>query len=136
MAMRAQSAKAGEAGVPAVIVETPTLAEAARRLYGPLVDRAIEEAAQFDSVDSEITLMRLWLLETLEEMPRVAVGDGGVTLEHTQKLMMRMFTQIVRAVAVKYRLSPKKATELSTAMETMLRYVHEEVLAPVAEEDL
>ncbi len=121
------------------IVRLPTLAEAAETLYGPLIDRAMTEASEFEGVDVEITLMRLWLMETIKEEKVDASADSSGNArrdEATVKLMARLVTQIVRAVAVKYRLSPKKATEFSTAFETMFRYVHEEVLAPVAEEDV
>lgn len=125
--------------VPATGADAPltagalTLAEAAQRLYGPILDHMLSEAAQFDAVDTEIALMRLWLKQTLSESRD---GDEPARIEHAEKLMMRMFTQIVRAVSVKYQLSAKNATDFMMALEAMAKYVHEEVMAPVAEEDL
>lgn len=105
-------------------VRIPTLAEAAESLYAPLIKRAMDEAAQFDSVETEIALLRIWLKEVIAENPR----------DHD--IIAKALSQIVRAVAVKFRLSPARTDSLSAAMIGVLEHMNDAVKRADEEEDL
>lgn len=107
-----------------VVVHRPTLAQAAEALYTPLIERAMAEAAQFESVETEIALLRIWLKEVIEENPR----------DH--EFISKGLSQIVRAVAVKFRLSPASADSFSAAMVGVMKHMDDAIKRADEEEDL
>jgi hypothetical protein len=77
-----------------------------RRLLPPIIDRSIEEAEQLDSVGVEVALMRTWLYQTLRDEKHLEKDE----------FTRRLFNDVVRAVTVKYRLSPKDADAIKRSI--------------------
>lgn len=87
----------------------PTFDAALTTAYGELTARAVDEAGRLDSVDTELALLRIWLLETSRED------------KNDRELMLKMFREIVRAAVAKYRLSPRQAEDLGAAVAQVLK---------------
>lgn len=83
---------------------TPSFNAAIETAYGNLVVRAVDEAGAIASVDTEVALLRTWLRDATQEHKR------------DRDLMLKLFDKIIRAVAVKYRLSPKRTDDLAAAI--------------------
>jgi hypothetical protein len=96
----------------------PSFREAAELLYRRMLTReALEEAARSEHIDAELFLLRTWLNETTEREP------GNVTL------IRGLIGDIVKAAAVKYRLSPRKAGELEASMARLYEHLHAQMEA-------
>ena len=80
--------------------------DVSRRLLPAIIDRSIEEAEQLDSVGVEVALMRTWLFQTLQEEKHLEKDE----------FTRRLFNDVVRAVTVKYRLSPKDADAIKRSI--------------------
>jgi hypothetical protein len=103
--------------VPDTAQEDPQIdfKAAAKTIYASVTEKAIEEAARLDSVDAEVALLRLWLAESIASEKR------------DKQLMKALFAQIIRAVNVKYRLSPKRTDDIAAAMRSILNDVGEQI---------
>jgi len=88
-----------------------TLREAVAIGYQRITRQTLEEAARLDSVEVEVSLLRIWLRDTVEDETR------------DLDLMRRLLDQIVRAVAVKYRLGPKRASDLGAALTALMDHM-------------
>jgi hypothetical protein len=99
---------------------TPSAAPAGRKhFYEACVDDPdkLVEAMELEGVDAEIAFLRT----RLEQYARDHPGDLS-TLARSNDL-------IVRAVAARYRMSPKKTEDLAAAMEQALRAVGDAILS-------
>ena len=91
-----------------------SLADMAERLYAPFfTEDALREASRPENVGVEITLLRRWLVETLR--------DDDKRNEIAPKLIDR----IIRAVALRYKLSPQRTESLAQAVQAILDYGNE-----------
>ena len=68
-----------------------------------------ERARQMEGLDEEVALLRVRLKEALEERPR------------DMQLIAKGIDLLVKAVAAKYRLSPKAQRELSDSIDGVVR---------------
>ena len=68
-----------------------------------------ERARQMEGLDEEVTLLRVRLKEALEEHPQ------------DMQLIAKGIDLLVKAVAAKYRLSPKAQRELSDSIAGVVR---------------
>ena len=68
-----------------------------------------ERARQMEGLDEEVALLRVRLKETLEERPQ------------DMQLIAKGVDLLVKAVAAKYRLSPKAQRELSDSIAGVVR---------------
>lgn len=99
--------------------QTPiTMKAAAKIIYASITAKVIDEAARLDSVDAEVALLRLWLAQSIAQ-------DSPNSKDIA--FMRALFSQIVRAVAVKYRLSPKRTDDFATAMRSILNGIGEQI---------
>ncbi|MFQ5860517.1 MAG: hypothetical protein ACE5IG_03090 [Dehalococcoidia bacterium] len=92
--------------------DSPT-PSAARSFYGRALSRAqrlkLDQAREVEGVDQEIAVLRLILRRLLEESPeRVELLFKGLNL-------------LVRAVAIRYKLSPKAQEDLSQSIAGVLQ---------------
>ncbi|MBI5288561.1 MAG: hypothetical protein HY873_06270 [Chloroflexi bacterium] len=99
-----------------------TLAATAGVVYGGLAQQVVDAAGKLDSVDPEVTLLRVWLTQTVNDEKK----------DHA--LMLKLLGQIVEAVAVRYRLSPKRTKDLSSALVSVLEQMNEQMGARVEDE--
>jgi hypothetical protein len=80
----------------------------AANFYAAVLDRAerarLDEAAAIDGLDDEVALLRVRLRRAIEERP------------DDYALMLRGVSLLVRAVAARYRLSPKSRRDLSESL--------------------
>jgi hypothetical protein len=94
----------------------------ARNFYRHSVDRAerldLERAHKVEGLDDEIALTRVRLKRAIEEHP-----------EDMQLLAMGMDI-LVRAVATRYRLSPKSRKDLADSLAATLNSLGDQLLPP------
>lgn len=85
----------------------------ARSFYREALNEAEkwERARQMEGLDEEIALLRVRLKETLEERPQ------------DMQLIAKGVDLLVKAVAAKYRLSPKAQRELSDSIAGVVRSI-------------
>lgn len=76
----------------------------APRYLEMLTDAALTEAARPENIGLEVALLRAWLYDTLREQG----SDGNIALQ--------LFDRIVKAAAVRYRLSPRRAEDVGAAI--------------------
>ena len=76
----------------------------APRYLEMLTDAALIEAARPENIGLEIALLRTWLYDTLREQG----SDGNIALQ--------LFDRIVKAAAVRYKLSPRRAADVGAAI--------------------
>ncbi len=90
----------------------PSSRRAATNFYASVLDRAqqlqLEAAADVDGLDDEVALLRLKLRQAVEERPE------------DLPLMLKGIEMLVRAVAVRYRLSPKARKDLADNLAATL----------------
>jgi|CXWL01.1.fsa_nt_gi hypothetical protein len=94
---------------------TPSFDVAVETAYSKLVVQAVDEAAGVASVDTEVALLRVWLRDTSKEHKR------------DRDLMLKLFDRIIRAVAVKYRLSPKRTDDLAAAVAAVTKHLGDQM---------
>ncbi len=82
----------------------------------------VAEASELGSIGDEIGLLRLWIRETAQENPRHLA------------LMTAMSRQIVAAVAMKYRLDPKRTDDLAAAVAAVLQQIGSQLGLPATPE--
>ena len=88
------------------------LGETAGQLYAQmLTEEALKEAARPENIGVEVALLRVWLHEALRERG----ADGEIALQ--------LFDRIVKAVAVKYRLGPRRAEDLAASLAAVAETV-------------
>ena len=92
--------------------------------YNSVLDEStLLEAAQVDGVDGEIAYLRTHILELSRKKPQaVAAIHRGLDL-------------LVRAVAVRYRMSPANTDDLAAAVRTVARQLRAELM-PQEEDDV
>lgn len=87
----------------------------AANFYGDVLDRAerarLDEAAAIDGLDDEVALLRVRLRRAIEERPE------------DYALMLRGIALLVRAVAARYRLSPKSRRDLSESLAATIEQI-------------
>jgi len=98
-----------------------------RNFYGEVLSQAeqlaLPEAEEVEGLDQEIAVLRVRLKRALEEHPEdVTLIGKGLDL-------------LVKAVAARYRLSPKAKRELAEHMEGVFRRMSETFLSPVDREE-
>ena len=83
--------------------------------YAGVLDRAerarLDEAAAIDGLDNEVALLRVRLRRALEERPE------------DYALMLKGVALLVRAVAARYRLSPKSRRDLSESLAATIEQI-------------
>jgi len=110
------AAAPGEAGALTLVGTTRIVCEG-------LPQQVVAAAGKLDTVDPEIAMLRTWLQQT--------VGDE----KKDQALMLKLLRQIVEAAAVRYRLSPKRTQDLSSALVSVLEQMNEQI-GPRAEDEV
>lgn len=106
----------GTAPAPATKTEAGSLgrergAALSSRLYAAiLTEEALNEAAKFENVGVEIALLRDWLDREMNEQ------DFNIDLA------LKLIDRIVKAVAVRYKLSPQRTENFAAALTTVLEY--------------
>ena len=99
-------------------------AEAPELFYGSVLHEAeLLAALRIDGVDEEIAALRIKL--------RHALAEGG-----DQALMERFVALIVRAVATRYRISPKSKRELAETVATLFEQVAGQLLPDPMESEV
>lgn len=117
-------------------------ARAVEEAYGPLIEQGLSEAADFDGVDHEIRLLRLWLYDTVkraaekEENAEDADKQSKSNTEKTTEVMLRTLGQIIRAVEVRYRLSPKDKKDFAAHLAGVLDHMADGIKRADEEGDL
>jgi hypothetical protein len=71
----------------------------------------------------EITMLWAWLLDTIKDEQR------------DNRIMQGIFRDLIRAVALKYRLGPKSTEQLLASVTKAMAYMRRQ-LEPVSEEEL
>lgn len=91
-----------------------TASSAARTFYRRALSQAeqvdLDEARRVEGIDDEIALLRLRLRRLMEEQP----GDVDLLLKGVRVLL--------RAVATRYRLSPKARDDLAGSLGALLEH--------------
>jgi hypothetical protein len=95
-----------------------------RRFYENALSEAerlkLQDALDIEGLDEEVALLRLWLRKAIEEHPE------------DLQLMTKGVELLVRAVATKYRLSPKSKRDLANNLASVIENVGELLLPEAA----
>ena len=96
-----------------------------RNFYRGVLDQAdreeLDSAASADGLDDEVALLRMLVRRELAEHPE------------NVRLVLQGLSLLVRAVAVRYRLSPSDAAALEQRMADALRGLAEQIREAVAD---
>lgn len=87
----------------------------AANFYAGVLDRAerarLDDAASIEGLDDEVALLRVRLRRALEERPE------------DYALMLKGIALLVRAVAARYRLSPKSRRDLADSLAATIEHL-------------
>jgi len=88
-----------------------------RNFYADAFDeQALFEAAQVEGIDDELASLRLLLLKEAKKKPQ------------TLNRLLRGIEVVVRAAAIKYRMSPANKEDLAEAVMTVARKLREDLV--------